>query len=93
MGWSDLFTFHTIPSGVDWSPTVLVYGDMGNSNAQALASLQEAAQKNTIHSILHIGIQYVTYEKYYNSPVSNRCIILFIQKMFLFCLDEQLLFS
>ena len=54
-GWSDMYYFKTIPDGVNWSPTVAIYGDMGNSNDVSMADLQSEAQMGTIDSILHIG--------------------------------------
>ena len=36
-GWSDLFWFRTYDSfGPNWSPSVALFGDMGNANAQSL---------------------------------------------------------
>ncbi len=43
-GWSDLFWFKTYPSfsgaAESWAPTIAVYGDLGNENAQSLPRLQ-----------------------------------------------------
>ncbi|XP_019768604.2 acid phosphatase type 7 [Dendroctonus ponderosae] len=54
-GWSDLFWFKTLPSGDDWSPHLVIYGDMGNDNAQSLTRLQEETQRGLYDAVLHIG--------------------------------------
>ncbi|KAJ8046055.1 Acid phosphatase type 7 [Holothuria leucospilota] len=54
-GWSALYTFHTFPAGSNWSPRLVVYGDMGNENPQSLGRLQEEVQMEMYDAILHIG--------------------------------------
>ncbi|EDW82409.1 uncharacterized protein Dwil_GK25789 [Drosophila willistoni] len=55
-GWSVLFQFRTSPTaGSDWSPTLAIYGDMGNENAQSLARLQQETQLGMYDAILHVG--------------------------------------
>ena len=54
-GWSDIYYFRAMQSGTQWSPRFALYGDMGNENAVALASLQELAQGGSIDAILHVG--------------------------------------
>ncbi len=47
LGWSDLFWFHTFDSlGPNWSPRIVIYGDMGNANAQSLPRLKQMPKKN-----------------------------------------------
>ncbi|XP_046382469.1 acid phosphatase type 7 isoform X2 [Ischnura elegans] len=55
LGWSSLYTFVTMKDGVDWSPFLAVYGDMGNINAQSLPRLQEEVQRGMYDAILHVG--------------------------------------
>lgn len=55
LGWSAEFWFNTLPSGSDWSPSLAIFGDMGNENAQSLAYLQEDAQRKLYDTILHVG--------------------------------------
>jgi len=54
-GWSPEFWFKTPPIDSDWSPHVAIFGDMGNENAQALAYLQEEAQRKVYDAIVHVG--------------------------------------
>jgi len=53
-GWSDQFWFNTPPEE-NWQPHLVIYGDMGNENAQSLARLQVEAQKGMYDAVLHIG--------------------------------------
>lgn len=56
LGWSAIYSFHTPPcSRDDWSPTLAIYGDMGNENAQSLAHLQKEAQQQMYDAIIHVG--------------------------------------
>ncbi|CAD5118751.1 DgyrCDS7428 [Dimorphilus gyrociliatus] len=54
-GWSDIFFFKTWRTDPNWSPRFAIYGDMGNSNAQSLARLQQETRKNFYDAILHVG--------------------------------------
>lgn len=54
-GWSSEFWFYTPPIGSDWSPSIAIFGDMGNENAQSLAYLQEDAQRKMYDAIIHVG--------------------------------------
>lgn len=54
-GWSPEFWFHTAPVGADWSPSIAIFGDMGNENAQSLTYLQEEAQRRMYDAIIHVG--------------------------------------
>ena len=55
LGWSDLFSFTTMKSGTDWSPTFAVFGDMGNDNVEALPYIQEEVQRGQVTAVLHTG--------------------------------------
>lgn len=54
-GWSSQFWFHTPPLGTNWSPSIAIFGDMGNENAQSLTFLQEDAQRRKYDAIIHVG--------------------------------------
>ncbi|CAH3179914.1 unnamed protein product [Porites evermanni] len=54
-GWSALFSFKTFKSGVDWSPRLAVFGDLGSVNAKSLSYLQEETQMGHFDGILHVG--------------------------------------
>jgi hypothetical protein len=54
-GWSSIFSFTTMPTGSDWSPRFAIFGDMGNTNAQSLARLQEETMLGYYDAILHVG--------------------------------------
>lgn len=54
-GWSEMFHFHAIRDGSDWSPYLIVYGDMGNDNARALPFLQLDAMMGNFDAVLHVG--------------------------------------
>uniref|UniRef100_V5G6R9 Purple acid phosphatase n=1 Tax=Anoplophora glabripennis TaxID=217634 RepID=V5G6R9_ANOGL len=55
MGWSNLFFFKTAPNTTDWQPHLLIFGDMGNENAQSLVRLQEETQRGLYDAALHVG--------------------------------------
>ncbi|XP_020804890.1 acid phosphatase type 7 isoform X5 [Drosophila serrata] len=56
VGWSAIFQFRTVPTGsADWSPSVAIFGDMGNENAQSLARLQQETQRGMYDAIIHVG--------------------------------------
>ena len=53
---SDVFYFKTFPdASTSWSPSVVMFGDMGNVNAQSMARLQEETQKGMYDMIIHVG--------------------------------------
>ncbi|XP_022906271.1 acid phosphatase type 7 [Onthophagus taurus] len=54
-GWSAEFWFKTPPDSETWQPTLAIFGDMGNENAQSLGRLQEEAQRGLYDTILHVG--------------------------------------
>ncbi|KAH9504726.1 Acid phosphatase type 7 [Bulinus truncatus] len=54
-GWSDKFTFTTWPAGNNWSPSLVIFGDMGNENAQSLPRMQMDALTGMYDAVLHVG--------------------------------------
>ncbi|OAD52984.1 Iron/zinc purple acid phosphatase-like protein [Eufriesea mexicana] len=55
-GWSNVFHLKTVPDeSTEWSPRIVVFGDMGNENAQSLSRLQEEAQRGLYDVAIHIG--------------------------------------
>ena len=51
-----MFWFRTFPSkDSDWVPTIVVFGDMGNENAQSLTRLQEETQMGMYDVLIHNG--------------------------------------
>lgn len=54
-GWSAVYWFTAKQEGTDWSPRLVVYGDLGNYNAQSLPRLQEEVQKGMYDAVLHVG--------------------------------------
>lgn len=55
LGWSAKYEFRTVPDGVNWSPSIALFGDMGNENAQSLGRLQQDTQKGMYDAIIHVG--------------------------------------
>lgn len=55
LGWSSEFFFSTFPEGSDWSPRIVLYGDMGNENIQTLPRLQNEVQRGLYDAIIHVG--------------------------------------
>ncbi|KAJ9581516.1 hypothetical protein L9F63_023307, partial [Diploptera punctata] len=54
-GWSEEFWFSTPPGDSNWSPRLLVYGDLGSENGRSLPYLQEEVMSGKYHAVLHIG--------------------------------------
>ena len=54
-GWSALYAFKALKSGVDWSPRMAVFGDLGSVNAKSISYLQEETQQGKYDAFLHIG--------------------------------------
>lgn len=52
---SDQFTFQAMPAGQDWSPRLVVYGDMGNVNARSLTRMEKEAYAGMYNAVLHVG--------------------------------------
>jgi len=55
LGWSARYNFVTTPSGNEWQPSLAIFGDMGNENAQSLARLQQDTQNGLYDAIIHVG--------------------------------------
>lgn len=54
-GWSAVFRFKTLTSGVNWSPRLAMFGDLGSKNAKSLSYLQEETVQGHFEAILHVG--------------------------------------
>lgn len=55
-GWSSVFSFKTVKSdSPDWSPSLAIYGDLGNENAQSIPRLQEDTARGMYDAIIHVG--------------------------------------
>ncbi|GAU99383.1 hypothetical protein RvY_10399 [Ramazzottius varieornatus] len=54
-GWSDVYSFRSIRNGSDWSPRLLVYGDMGAVNARSLQQMTKEVLEDRYDLVLHVG--------------------------------------
>ncbi|XP_063969933.1 acid phosphatase type 7-like [Lytechinus pictus] len=53
---SQSYTFTAMQQGTDWSPTLLVYGDMGlKGGAPSLRLLNKAARERLADAVIHVG--------------------------------------
>lgn len=50
-----MFSFKTFKAGVDWSPRLALFGDLGSVNAKSISYLQEETQQGHFDAILHVG--------------------------------------
>lgn len=51
-----MYWFVTPPSDLNnWAPSIAIYGDMGNVNAQSLPRLQAETQDGMYDAIIHVG--------------------------------------
>lgn len=51
-----MFYFVTAPAKEEnWAPQVVIFGDMGNENAQSLKRLQEETQRGLYDAAIHVG--------------------------------------
>ena len=48
-----------LKDGVDWSPRIALYGDLGSVDAKSLSSLQQEVQRGQLDAILHVGGYYM----------------------------------
>ncbi|EDW25804.1 GL14294 [Drosophila persimilis] len=55
LGWSPVFSFKTPPADENWSPSLAIFGDMGNENAQSLGRLQQDTERGMYDAIIHVG--------------------------------------
>lgn len=54
--WSDVFFMKTAPKDhTNWSPHIVLFGDMGNENAQSLPRLQRETESGLYDAALHVG--------------------------------------
>lgn len=54
-GWSPEYRLKTPQIGSTWSPTIALFGDMGNENAVSLPYLQKGALENRFDMAIHVG--------------------------------------
>ncbi|KAA3680468.1 acid phosphatase type 7 [Paragonimus westermani] len=55
-GWSQTFTFRVLPDHQNWSPRLVVFGDMGITNNVALPELiREVKEMDSFDVVLHVG--------------------------------------
>lgn len=55
LGWSAEFSFIVPRNDSNWSPHLVIFGDMGNENAQSLPRLQLEAQLRMYDAAIHVG--------------------------------------
>lgn len=55
MGISNEFYFKTANTSENWSPWIVIFGDMGNENAQSLTRLQRETHYGLYDAAIHIG--------------------------------------
>ena len=53
--WSPVLQFKTLPSGEMWTPTLLIFGDLGNGNDRTVAMLQDEIQSERSDFAIHLG--------------------------------------
>eukprot|EP00927_Polykrikos_kofoidii_P034635 TRINITY_DN29349_c0_g1_i1.p1 TRINITY_DN29349_c0_g1~~TRINITY_DN29349_c0_g1_i1.p1 ORF type:complete len:510 (-),score=51.57 TRINITY_DN29349_c0_g1_i1:214-1743(-) len=53
--WSEVAKFRARPDTSDWSPTMLVYGDLGAENAVSLPAMQADTEAGEYDFVLHVG--------------------------------------
>ena len=52
---SNLFTFKTLPDSANWSPRIVVYGDMGAENARSVFQIEKEVHNDQFDLVLHVG--------------------------------------
>lgn len=55
LGWSPMFWFRAMRPGTDWSPRLVVYGDMGNENGRSIPHIQQDVARGMYDAVLHVG--------------------------------------
>ena len=45
----------TLDNGINWSPRLAIYGDMGSTNARSLPRLTNETDSGNLDAILHVG--------------------------------------
>ena len=53
--WSSVYQFTAKRTDPDWSPSIVMYGDMGSTNARSLIALQEETNKGYYDAVFHVG--------------------------------------
>jgi len=53
--WSKSYEFVTFPKGMEWSPSVALFGDMGVQNGRAIPSLIRNTIKGNFDVIIGVG--------------------------------------
>lgn len=69
-GWSDIHSFTAMRSGTDWSPSIVLYGDLGNANPQSIPRLQEDVAKGMYDAVLHVGKYGIFFLRVYTNSTS-----------------------
>ena len=54
--WSKIFHFKTLSVSSNWSPRLIVYGDLGLINGQSIPRLRQEVENETADLIIHAGI-------------------------------------
>lgn len=54
-GWSVVDNFRALSNRTDWSPRVIVYGDLGVVNGQSIPRLAEEVRHGQVDVVMHIG--------------------------------------
>ncbi|XP_011301177.1 iron/zinc purple acid phosphatase-like protein [Fopius arisanus] len=55
LGWSNVFYVTPPSNSPTWTPQIVIFGDMGNENAQSLSRLQEETQRGLYDAAIHVG--------------------------------------
>lgn len=55
LGWSKKFNFVALQNGTEWSPRLVIFGDLGFWNPQSLHRIQRETQAGYYDIILHVG--------------------------------------
>lgn len=53
--WSDLYSFKTLTDETDWSPKMIVIGDMGVANAVSFEAIQSEVATGEVDVLMHNG--------------------------------------
>lgn len=53
--WSTEYHFKTVPSGCDWSPRLIIYGDMGVKGAATFNYIRNEVKRGLADAIIHVG--------------------------------------
>lgn len=53
--WSDLYSFKTLTADTDWSPKMVVIGDMGFENAMSFGAIKSEVATGEVDVLMHNG--------------------------------------